>query len=375
MNFGINILFLEPGKVGGSETYTREILNRIDKYFAIKNTVFLYCSESFSKTAKYANIRKVVCIKNSSGNLYRLFYEIFLLPFLLVKNNINILLSLGYTSPIITHCKKIVAIYDLQYKSVPYTVSLTTRVVYNLLIPLVLRFNNKIIVPSNFSKNEILKYYKVDREKIEVVYGGVTKQKLPPLSYEERGNYIMTAAASHPHKNLDVLVDAFNLVVKKQEYKDLKLYITGFPSLAHKKILDKIKKLSLDKEVVFLGWIDRKKYFEILHKAKAFIFISSYEGFGFPPLEAMSVGTPVIASKNGSLEEVLGKSVLAVNNPRDSTEVSKKILKVIDGDNEKLYNGLIQYGLERSEYFGWDKSYKNIEKVVDDLFLNGVKIT
>lgn len=365
MNLGINILFLKPGEVGGSEIYASEILKRIDNDFAKKNNVFLYCSESFSKTTKYTNIEKVVCIKNSTNKLNRLFFEIFLLPFLLVKNKVNILLSLGYTSPIFTNCKKLVVIHDLQYKSVPYTVSFLSKLIYNLLIPLVIHSNNKIIVPSNFSKNEITKYYRVNKSKITVIYEGVENAKLKPLLYGKRGDYIMTAAASHPHKNLDVLIDAFNLVIKNQEYKDLKLYITGFPSLAHRNILDKVDKLDLHKKVVFLGWVNRKIYFDLLKKAKAFVFISSYEGFGLPPLEAMSCGTPVIASNKGSLAEILGDNALTVDNPRDPIEVANKISKVIDNKNEKTRNDLIKLGLDRSKYFDWNKSYKKIEEIVN----------
>jgi glycosyltransferase involved in cell wall biosynthesis len=185
----------------------------------------------------------------------------------------------------------------------------------------------------------------------------------------------MTAAASHPHKNLDILVDAFSLIIKIREYRDLKLFITGFPSLAHRAILDKIEELNLDRNVVFLGWLERKKYYEFLRKARAFVFISLYEGFGFPPLEAMSVGTPVVVSNRGSLGEILKDTAVTVENPRSSIEVSKKIMQVIGRGGEKKYSDLIKYGLETSGNFGWDKSYKKIEKVANELFLNVVKTT
>jgi glycosyltransferase involved in cell wall biosynthesis len=365
MKLGINILFLEPGKVGGSETYTREMLESVDRNLALENDVILYCTKSFSDTVNFSRIKKRICIGKHSSKIFRLFYEIFVLPFILFYNGVDILLSLGYTSPIFTHCKKIATIYDLQFRSVPYTVSFVTKTIYNLLIPLVLRFNNQIITTSYFSKNEIQKYYKIADGKIRVIYGGIKKQNQKYLPYAKKENYIMTSAASHPHKNLDSLIDAFNLIIKDDKYNSLKLYITGFPSLAHNKIQNKIKGLKLGKKIIYLGWVGREKYYHYLRGAKAFAFISSYEGFGFPPLEAMSVGTPVIASRCGSLGEVLGDGALIVDDPRNWNDVSEKIKSVLE--NRTLYDNLVQKGIRRSEKFSWDTSYKEMENMIYNL--------
>jgi glycosyltransferase involved in cell wall biosynthesis len=122
--------------------------------------------------------------------------------------------------------------------------------------------------------------------------------------------------------------------------------------------------MRLNSKVIFLGWVDRKKYFDLLNGARAFVFISSYEGFGLSPLEAMSVGTPVIASQDGSLKEVLGGASLTVKNARNVAEVAGKIMEVVDRTNKKLYEDLIKLGLVRSKHFDWDKCYTETEKFI-----------
>ena len=368
MNLGINILFLEPSKVGGSETYTREILEEIDNNLARNNNVYLYCTDSFSKTVNYKNIIKIICIKDASNKFIRFFYEIVLLPFLLIKNEVNILMSLGYTSPIFTHCKKIVVIHDMQYKSVPYTLSPLARLMYNLIIPLVLRFNDRIIVPSKFSKNEILKYYRINENKISVIYEGVRKINVKPVSTKNKRNYIMTSAASHPHKNLDVLIKAFYLFIKKYKYKNIKFYISGFPSIAHPKVLSMIDKYKLSKRIIYIGWVEREKYLEILRNSKVFVFASSYEGFGLPPLEAMSLGVPVISSIKGSLKEILGNYPLHIEDPKNAYEIADKLSIVFDKNKSSFVNLLTKIGLSRSKEFKWSLCYKEMEKIIYSLY-------
>ena len=362
MKLGINILFLEPGKVGGSETFSREILARIDSGLASRNIVILYCTKLFAESVNYKNIIVKPKLKSAHSKLSRLFCELFTLPLMLKKDKVDVLLSLGYTSPLITHCKKIVVIHDTQFKSIPNTVTLSTRLVYNLLMPLVVRFNQKIIVPSRFSKAEVVKNLKVSQTKVCVIYEGVERFVFDPIDFKKRGNYIMTAAATHPHKNVGVLIDTFKILIDKYGYKDLKLYITGFQSIEHNTILKKIDDYGLRKKVKLLGWLNRGKYIDFLRKAKVFVFLSSYEGFGLPPLEAMAVGTTVVSSRKGSLKEILDNAYLKINNEKDPLEVAYKLDLALRNIN--ISTKLARKGIEHARLFSWDKSYQRIVKLL-----------
>src|SRR3972149_12270480 len=116
MNLGINLLFLEPGRVGGSETFARELWDILDADFAKKNKVIAYCTESFSRTVSFENITLHRCLKNADNKFHRLFFEIFILPVILFRDRIDVLHSMGYTSPLFTHCRKVVTIFDTQFK-------------------------------------------------------------------------------------------------------------------------------------------------------------------------------------------------------------------------------------------------------------------
>ncbi|MFA6518479.1 MAG: glycosyltransferase family 1 protein [Candidatus Shapirobacteria bacterium] len=350
---GINLLFLFPGKVGGTEIFARKLLEIVDKTFAKENLVVVYCQKEFANTVNYQNIKISVCPIFFSNKMSRLFYELLILPFVLLRDKIDLLHSMGYTSPIITNCPKIVTIFDTQYISFPNTISKFYRTIYLILIPLIAKTCDKIITVSTFSKNEIIKNLKVDPGKIQVIYGGVSQIVNKPVSDLDRGNYIMTSAATHPHKNILNLVKAFNTLITDEKFKKFKLIISGFPSIGQNDITNFLIKNKLTNQVKFLGWLDHSKNLEKMSKARLFVFPSLYEGFGLPALESLSLGTPLVVSNSASLPEVVGNSAVIIN-AQKSRNILLGIKKVLT--NQILRNNNVKNGLQRAKLFGWKKS-------------------
>lgn len=357
---GINILFLEPGEVGGSEIFARELLKRIDKDIAKKLRVIVYCRETFSKTVSYRNIILKSVLKGSGTKFKKILYELFVLPLVLIKDRVDLLHSMGYTSPIFTHCRKMVSILDTQFATVPYTVSFSVRLVYRFLMPLVAKSNKHIITLSNFSKREIVKNLGVSGSKISIVQGASDIDFRKPIERTNRGNYIMTSSATYPHKKVDRLVEAFAVLSKSGRFPNLELKITGFPAMGHVKLINTIKKHHLSEKVKFLGWVKRTKYFHLLRNSLLFVFPSVYEGFGLPPLEAMASGTPVLVSKKASLPEVVGKAGIFIDS-EDPKGTARKIGEVLR--NNRKYEQLVKKGLQRAKVFSWDKSYNKLRKI------------
>jgi len=360
MNIGINALFLEPGKVGGSETFAREWLKRIDNDLAKRDKIIVYCCRSFSKSVSYKNIIVKSVLGDSSNKIPRLFYEFFILPFLLIKDRVNILHSMGYTSPLFTHCPKVVNIFDTQFASVPYTLSFSTRLIYRILMPLIARRNNLVITISYFSKKEIMNHLGVSGKKIEVIYGAPDFTVKVLMRKDQKDIFIMTSSATHPHKNVDKLIKAFDILVRDSKFSNLSLFITGFPAKGHSEVLSLIDALKLKKQVKFLGWIKRGELVSLMRRSLLFVFPSVYEGFGLPPLEAMACGTPVLVSDKASLPEVVGNAAVIIN-PQDPTDIARKMKNVLT--DESKYEELVKKGRARSAMFSWDKSYEELLSV------------
>ena len=237
MTLAINILFLEPSQVGGTEPATCKILEEIDNGFAKNNKTILYSSKTFARQYKFKNILVKPVINTSSCKLKRVLYELFILPIRVRQDRIDLLHSMGYTPPLITHCPKIVTVYDLQFKAYPQTVSPLVRLTYNLLMPLVILSNQVIITSSKSSRKQIKKYYPrlTKNKKIEVIYLGSGWVKAINKKFKKE-NYIFTPAASHPHKNLPRLIEAFNLIKQKKEFSNTQLFISGSSGKQEKKI-------------------------------------------------------------------------------------------------------------------------------------------
>jgi len=364
MRIGINLLFLEPGRVGGSEIFAREILNKLDNNLAEEDRVFVYCTRTYLNTVNYKNIICRSYIPNANNRVFRLLFEIFVLPLILMRDRIDVLHSMGYTSPLLTHCKKVVTVFDTQFKTVPNTVSFLNRLIYLVLMPLIIRVNDIVITSSIFSKKEIVGNLGGSVQKIKVIYGAVSAY-LPVLMFNKKRDYIMSSSATHQHKNVDVVVKAFDLLHKKYNHKELELFIAGFASSGHKKVLGVIKKTGLEEKIHFLGWIGRRKHYNLLRLAKVFVFPSSYEGFGLPPLEAMAAGTPVVSSDKGSLKEVLGGAAIIVE-PRDYRKIAFEIDDILR--NRRKYHKFVKKGIERAKLFDWNKTYLEIIKVYRSLY-------
>lgn len=364
MRIGINTLFFIPGKVGGSETYIRNLISKlsdIDK----ENEYFIFANrENFNEfKIDKPNFNKVLCPINASFKPGRILWEQLVLPLQTLKYKIDILFSPGYTTPVFTKCKQVVAIYDLNYHHHPEDFSRFELIFWKLLIPLSARVANKIIVLSKHSKRDIENVLDVPSNKVLTIYPAAnifpnaadwTKGKIEEVKkkYKIDKDYILSVAASHPHKNLCRLIEAYK-IVKDRYGSGHKLVLVGMKARASKAVEDAIKGMSLEEDVIFTGWIPVEDI-PILYKGAAvFVFPSLFEGFGIPPIEAMTCGTPVAVSNTTSLPEVVGDAGMFFD-PLDIEDIAAKIHTIII--NQNIRDGLIKKGFEQAKKFSWDKT-------------------
>ncbi len=358
------MLFFIPGRVGGSETYIRNLIAKLAEIDR-ENEYFIFTNrENFNEfKIDKPNFHKVLCPINASFKPGRILWEQFILPFQTMKYKIDILFSAGYTTPVLTKCKQVVAIYDLNYHHHPEDFSRLELVFWKILIPLSAKVADKIIVLSNNSKRDIENVLDVESGKVIPIYlaanifsntAGWTEEKVGEVKkkYKIDKDYILSVAAFHPHKNLYRLIEAYK-ILKDRYGSGHKLVLVGMKARASKAVEDAIKGMSLEKDVIFTGWIPVEDI-PILYKGAAvFVFPSLFEGFGIPPIEAMTCGTPVAVSNATSLPEVVGEAGLFFN-PLDIEDIAEKIFKIISDDS--IREGLIKKGFEQAKKFSWEKT-------------------
>ncbi|HEI8821194.1 TPA: glycosyltransferase family 4 protein [Serratia marcescens] len=279
------------------------------------------------------------------------FWEQVTLPRFLKENGSPLLLNLCSTAPMF-YKNQIVTHHDITYKRYPHSFSRKFRLMYNTLIPLMLRNSLHLITVSEFSKREINKAYKYPSEKISVVYNAVSEAFLPNAETSKVSSdkpYLLAVSSPNFHKNFHGMLEAYSLLPNKS---NLSLKIIG--KTAGSFLAPEFnEKILADENIQFLGRVDDEELVALYQNALAFVFPSFYEGFGIPPLEAQACGCPVIASNTASMPEVLGNSVLSFN-PNDVLQIRDAMEKVVVDD--AFRDELRVRGRENITRFSWHHS-------------------
>jgi len=245
--------------------------------------------------------------------------------------------------------KSIVIALDFAYKYFK-----PGRPILSFINKLALEKCERIISVSQATKNDIIKFFKIPEEKIKVIYPGFNNIcSLSPKTIEISGKYFLYVGVIKERKNLLNAVRAF-CEFKKKDSQDYKLFIIGKKGGEYyEKINDFIKNNKLEKEIIFLDFIDDNELSYIYKNAQVLVFPSMIEGFGFTILEAMSCGLPVITSNCSSMAEVGDEAVLLVD-PKEIESISNAMEKIVN--NEDIRKKLIQKGYEQIKNFSWQKS-------------------
>jgi len=278
-------------------------------------------------------------------------------------------LSSGATVP-----KKIVTVHDLSFLRYPKFFSHRQNVWHRILaVKGILRRADKIVAVSENTKNDLGELTQMPPEKIQVIYSGnnLIKREVPSHEAAEfleakkiNFPFILYLGTIEPRKNLGSLIAAFNeLVAKNEKLKGVQLVLAGAAGWKTQMIYRAWKKSPYSHNITFLGYVSQKEKEILYSQAKVFVYPSFYEGFGFPPLEALIFGVPVICSNVSSLPEVVGSAALLIN-PFKISELAEALATVLQdqGVREKL----VAAGYERVKLFSWDKAAREYLQLFKD---------
>jgi glycosyltransferase involved in cell wall biosynthesis len=222
-----------------------------------------------------------------------------------------------------------------------------------------------IIAVSNYTRNSILHHFpEVNPDKIHVVYEGLTRLPSPPkesLSPIIPTPYFLYIGNAYPHKNLEALLHAFSFFHKR--YPSVHLVLAGRDDLFYQRLKKELGEIDIpDDAVTFIMNPTDEQIASLYQKATLYLFPSLSEGFGLPPLEAMSFGTPVAASNTSSLPEILGDAAIYFP-PDDIERMVEIMIQVIE--QESLIQPLIAKGYEQIKRYSWPQMATEIQSIYE----------
>jgi len=365
---GVNALIL-GGKDSGWGVYAKNVINQLDK-LGMRMIIYTLCPDSLS--VYNSKIKKVfinTSFMNKNFHLKRIFWCFSVLPFYLMKDKISFLFNLIPEGPIWLPLPQITTIHDLVPLNFPQCYS-SQRYYFKYFVSQVIKRSICLIVYSQNTKKDIIKFYGTKSEKIKIISLGVDRNVFHPVRDEEfkiRYNlekYILYVGNLLPHKNLSRLVKAYALIQKRLPHK---LIIVGYRDPRYYPFLKRlVERLKLQDKVHFLDYLPLKDLPLFMSHADVFVFPSLYEGFGLPPLEAMACGCPVVTSRVASLPEVCGEAVYYID-PCDPESIAEGIKEVLI--NKDLKDSLIKRGLERAKIFDWQKTAQRLVEIFKEMSL------
>lgn len=342
----------------GVHVYTKNLilaLLKIDK----KNTYsFIHEKENiFFKNLNHFIIPKK---KIPGYGTYRKFH---LIPALIKKLQPDIAFETAHIGPfcIPKNTKKAVMIHDLTPILFPELHIKRSAIIHKIFIKNILKNADLIITASQNTKKDILKYSRTKAEIAVIPLGINNHKKFKALKPIENKPYLLYFGTIEPRKNLKALIEAFEELKNKHKIPH-KLILAGEIGWKAKKILQKIRK---NKDITLTGYLSEEEKSVLYKNADIFIYPSIYEGFGLPPLEAMSHGIPVICSNNSSLKEIFSKNALLFTT-KNPEELKKQILKLLK--NKPLYKNLSTFGKIFAKNFTWEKTAEKTLKAFEKIF-------
>lgn len=276
----------------------------------------------------------------------------------LKKQKIDVLHVPHYNVPIFYRGKMIVTIHDLTHLVLPEFLPNKFAYLYaKFMIWLAIKKANKVITVSQNTKNDILKMFKVNPDKIQVIYNGVgeefEKKENQELEFlcekfniPKNKKIIMYVGNLKPHKNLERLLEAYS---KIQDIDSTCLLLVGKAFSNYNVLEEKEKNLKIDNRVIHTGIVSQEELVYLYNLADLFVFPSLYEGFGLPILEALACGTPVICSNTSSMPEV-GGDVVTYIDPMNIEQITQSI-------QQELHNGkkINEKVADWVKEFDWEK--------------------
>jgi glycosyltransferase involved in cell wall biosynthesis len=295
------------------------------------------------------------------------------LPVDLYTGALDVFHSPDYVLPPVRRGRKVVTIHDLSFLRYPEGAEPSLRRYLSSAVPRGAKEADLVLADSESTRRDVIELLGIRSGKVRVVYPGVSETFRPiedpdklaaaKERYQLTLPFLLSVGTLEPRKNLIVLLEAYALL-RRQVGLEHKLVIAGAPGWQYEGIFRRVEDLSLEGHVSFLNYVPERDLPALYCLADVLVFPSIYEGFGFPPLEAMACGTPVITSDSSSLPEVVGDAGLMV--PADDGVALAAAVRELT-ESASLQARLAKKGLSRARQFSWQRTGEELLTVYADL--------
>ncbi|GAB1450946.1 glycosyltransferase [Draconibacterium sp.] len=361
MRIAVNTRLLLKGKLEGIGWFTFETLKRMTQNHPEHEFIFIF-DRPFDRDFIFAeNITPVVIGPPARHPFLFWIWFDFRIPKILKKFKVDLFLSPdGYLS-LRTKVPQLAVIHDINFVHRPDDLPWLVEKYYNYFFPKFARIAKRIATVSFYSKEDIARSFKINYDKIDVVYDGIN-QIFKPLSEKEKiavrkkytggAEYFLFVGALHPRKNVSGLLNAFD-AFKTDAPNNIKLIIVGGEMHKTGDIFETYKNMRSKNDVIFTGRVPTDELHDLFGAALALTFVPFFEGFGIPVVEAMTAGVPVICSNTTSIPEVGGNAVIYAD-PMKIDQITNAMLKL--ANDKVLRQELIEKGFEQKNKFSWDET-------------------
>ena len=365
MRIAVNTRLLLKGKLEGIGWFTYQTLERIVRQHPEHEFIFFF-DRTYDPSFVFAsNVTPVVVHPQTRHPILCYLWFEWQIPRLLRKYKADLFLSTDGFMSLSTKLPTCLVIHDLAFEHYPEHLKMSHRFYWRHYSPLFARKAKRIVTVSTYSKTDIEQRYRINGDKIAVVYNGAHDEYVP-LSWDEREavktryadgcEYFVFAGALHPRKNVVNLLKAF-VEFKKRQRSNMKLVIVGRMAWKYEEVEEMRDTMPFKEDVKWVGYMNVDELSKVMGGAYALTFASLFEGFGIPILEALQCHVPAIVSNTSSMPEVAGDAALLVD-PNDYMDIADKMQLLYK--DEVLRAKLIAAAKEQVKKFDWDKSAREL---------------
>ncbi|MBD3330253.1 glycosyltransferase [Candidatus Peregrinibacteria bacterium] len=342
------VILADPvdNQLEGVHFYTKNLIKNLLKLDKKNSYSFIHLkSNKFFKNTRHYIIKDISWIPG-----YGTIRKFILIPRLIKKLKPDAVIETQHLGPfnIPQNIKRAQIIHDLTPILFPHFHILNSVIMHKLFMNKIVQKSNLLIAVSKNTAKDIKKLFNY-KNPIKIISPGILPPSAAPLPSPLKKPYLLYLGTIEPRKNLELLIRSFIELSLPH-----KLVLAGKIGWKSKKI---IKLAHSHPNIILTGYLNEKNKAAYLKNAEAFIYPSHYEGFGLPPLEAMSYGTPVICSTGGSLKEIFNNYALMFN-PNSKKELKSKITKLLNNNN--LKESLSKKGQIYSQNFNWHSAVSKL---------------
>lgn len=374
MRIGIDARFYGGEQSKGLGRYTQKLIEHLLQLTTEHTFVIFLQEEAFHQ---WEHTQENVEVVLAPYQWYSMTEQLYM-PLKIKQHNVDFMHFPHFNVPIFYNGPFIVTIHDLIISRFPTERATTLgpmmykfkQFAYNRVIQHAARRAKKIITVSEYSKQDIMDFFKLPAEHIEVTYEAVDGFVTPPETknilerYGIHQPYLLYVGNAYPHKNLETLLKVM-AKLKKEKKLFCNLVLVGKSDYFYLRLQQQAWALDVEDCVQFVGFVPDAELAALYQGALVYLFPSKYEGFGLPPLEAMYYGTPVISSNTSCLPEILGEAALYFNF-QDVDGIIQQVLRLQADQN--LRSVLVEKGYEQVKQYNWRTMAKSTLRIYESTF-------